>query len=192
MGCPELVANARSAAGVAATGPTGFGPATVVLVGAVVELESSSFPRRMSQITKVAATAIATIAPIRTLDRRAQPVSRGSLTRRKNRKSLGGRKPRTCARLTPVSPRLVTSKARPQARTTAAAQREGRRWRRRLTVSRGSRAPTWHLSDSAGLQSDSTRAVSSVGRAPARQAGGHWFEPSTAHSRSKSGPLLGP
>jgi hypothetical protein len=26
-----------------------------------------------------------------------------------------------------------------------------------------------------------TRAVSSVGRAPARQAGGHWFEPSTAH-----------
>ena len=27
-----------------------------------------------------------------------------------------------------------------------------------------------------------TRAVSSVGRAPARQAGGHWFEPSTAHS----------
>src|SRR6187455_756753 len=32
-----------------------------------------------------------------------------------------------------------------------------------------------------GLQSHSTRAVSSVGRAPARQAGGHWFEPSTAH-----------
>jgi murein DD-endopeptidase MepM/ murein hydrolase activator NlpD len=27
------------------------------------------------------------------------------------------------------------------------------------------------------------RAVSSVGRAPARQAGGHWFEPSTAHQR---------
>src|SRR5437879_7343556 len=26
-------------------------------------------------------------------------------------------------------------------------------------------------------------AVSSVGRAPARQAGGHWFEPSTAHTR---------
>ena len=26
-----------------------------------------------------------------------------------------------------------------------------------------------------------TRAVSSVGRAPARQAGGHWFEPGTAH-----------
>ena len=26
------------------------------------------------------------------------------------------------------------------------------------------------------------RAVSSVGRAPARQAGGHWFEPSTAHT----------
>ena len=32
-------------------------------------------------------------------------------------------------------------------------------------------------------------AVSSVGRAPARQAGGHWFEPSTAHKRKprKSG-----
>jgi hypothetical protein len=28
-------------------------------------------------------------------------------------------------------------------------------------------------------------AVSSVGRAPARQAGGHWFEPSTAHGLDK-------
>src|SRR6185312_7972402 len=28
------------------------------------------------------------------------------------------------------------------------------------------------------------RAVSSVGRAPARQAGGHWFEPSTAHPQA--------
>src|SRR6476646_1238654 len=33
--------------------------------------------------------------------------------------------------------------------------------------------PVW-LNHAAG-------AVSSVGRAPARQAGGHWFEPSTAH-----------
>ena len=31
--------------------------------------------------------------------------------------------------------------------------------------------------------SSSLRALSSVGRAPARQAGGHWFEPSSAHSR---------
>ena len=31
------------------------------------------------------------------------------------------------------------------------------------------------------LESAAARAVSSVGRAPARQAGGHWFEPSTAH-----------
>jgi hypothetical protein len=31
------------------------------------------------------------------------------------------------------------------------------------------------------LQSPRPGAVSSVGRAPARQAGGHWFEPSTAH-----------
>src|ERR1700752_1174920 len=30
---------------------------------------------------------------------------------------------------------------------------------------------------------DSFRAVSSVGRAPALQAGGHWFEPGTAHFR---------
>src|SRR3712207_8661684 len=29
------------------------------------------------------------------------------------------------------------------------------------------------------------RAISSAGRAPARQAGGHWFEPSIAHSRSE-------
>src|SRR4051794_4872278 len=32
------------------------------------------------------------------------------------------------------------------------------------------------------LQTGTPREVSSVGRAPARQAGGHWFEPSTAHS----------
>ena len=31
------------------------------------------------------------------------------------------------------------------------------------------------------LQNPVIGAVSSVGRAPARQAGGHWFEPSTAH-----------
>ena len=31
------------------------------------------------------------------------------------------------------------------------------------------------------LNSDACRAHSSVGRAPARQAGGHWFEPSCAH-----------
>src|SRR5439155_18037465 len=40
------------------------------------------------------------------------------------------------------------------------------------------------------------RAVSSVGRAPARQAGGHWFEPSTAHLRrncaSVRAPTVGP
>src|SRR5262249_28130541 len=37
-----------------------------------------------------------------------------------------------------------------------------------------------------------TGAVSSVGRAPARQAGGHWFEPSTAHTRKarKRGPFV--
>ena len=29
-----------------------------------------------------------------------------------------------------------------------------------------------------------SRAISSAGRAPARQAGGHWFEPSIAHSRT--------
>src|SRR5205085_660701 len=34
------------------------------------------------------------------------------------------------------------------------------------------------------LCSAAPRAVSSVGRAPARQAGGRWFEPSTAHPRS--------
>ena len=34
------------------------------------------------------------------------------------------------------------------------------------------------------LNCPATGAVSSVGRAPARQAGGHWFEPSTAHRKS--------
>ena len=38
----------------------------------------------------------------------------------------------------------------------------------------GGRAPSLRCRD--------PRAVSSVGRAPARQAGGHWFEPSTAHT----------
>ena len=33
-----------------------------------------------------------------------------------------------------------------------------------------------------------SRAVSSAGRAPARQAGGHWFEPSTAHQDSRPVP----
>jgi hypothetical protein len=37
------------------------------------------------------------------------------------------------------------------------------------------------LSQHKGLQMGHFWAVSSVGRAPARQAGGHWFEPSTAH-----------
>jgi hypothetical protein len=46
----------------------------------VVVLDESSFPRTTNQITKAAATASATTAPIRTLERRAYPVSRGSLT----------------------------------------------------------------------------------------------------------------
>src|SRR6185503_8892557 len=29
------------------------------------------------------------------------------------------------------------------------------------------------------------RAISSAGRAPARQAGGHWFEPSIAHRKAR-------
>ena len=45
----------------------------------------------------------------------------------------------------------------------------------RLQVQLGERLSSKNCSF-AGL-----RAVSSVGRAPARQAGGHWFEPSTAH-----------
>ena len=47
--------------------------------------------------------------------------------------------------------------------------------------------PARSLPDGRGTQSYTrrlSRAVSSAGRAPARQAGGHWFEPSTAHSRS--------
>ena len=34
------------------------------------------------------------------------------------------------------------------------------------------------------IDSDLVRAISSVGRAPPRQGGGHWFEPSIAHSDS--------
>ncbi len=44
-------------------------------------------------------------------------------------------------------------------------------------------APPTCLREPLGVQSR-PGAVSSVGRAPARQAGGHWFEPSTAHSRN--------
>jgi murein DD-endopeptidase MepM/ murein hydrolase activator NlpD len=42
--------------------------------------------------------------------------------------------------------------------------------------------PVDPFSSGARLHWPVPRAVSSVGRAPARQAGGHWFEPSTAHS----------
>src|SRR5579862_367531 len=49
----------------------------------------------------------------------------------------------------------------------------------RATYSPDRRAPQKH---SARLSP--ARAVSSVGRAPARQAGGHWFEPSTAHQKA--------
>jgi hypothetical protein len=46
-----------------------------------------------------------------------------------------------------------------------------------LSLSRSPRLGRQFASDRLGAR----RAVSSVGRAPARQAGGHWFEPSTAH-----------
>jgi hypothetical protein len=35
-----------------------------------------------------------------------------------------------------------------------------------------------------------SRAISSAGRAPSRQGGGHWFEPSIAHSRSADAAAL--
>ena len=83
-------AAARSLARVAAIGPIGLARAAVLVVCG--ELDESSFPRTMSQATKPAASAIATTAPIRTLERRAQPVSRGSLTWAEDRESFGGRK----------------------------------------------------------------------------------------------------
>src|SRR4029453_1816272 len=86
MGSLASAESARSAAGVAATGPIGRAVSFVGVV--VVVLDESSFPRTTSQITKAAATASVTTAPIRTLDRRAQPVSRGSLTLGKNRPSF--------------------------------------------------------------------------------------------------------
>src|SRR5213083_3311507 len=89
MGCLLFAESARSAAGEAAAGPIGCVASFVEVV--VVVLDELSFPRTMSQITKAAATASATTAPIRMLDRRAQPVSRGSLTPRKNRSPFGGR-----------------------------------------------------------------------------------------------------
>ena len=48
------------------------------------------------------------------------------------------------------------------------------------TASRASMPPP----RSADARIPAAGAVSSVGRAPARQAGGHWFEPSTAHPQS--------
>src|SRR5512132_3594640 len=89
MGCLAFAESARSAAGVAATGPIGRAASFVEVV--VVLLEEPSFPRTTSQMTKAAATASATTAPIRSLDRRAQPVSRGSRTPGKNRPYFGGR-----------------------------------------------------------------------------------------------------
>src|SRR5262245_60044218 len=89
MGRLDSAESARSLAGVAAVGPIGR-TASLVEV-AVAVLDESSSPRTTSQITKAAATASAITAPIRTLDRRAQPVSRGSLTPGKNRQCLGER-----------------------------------------------------------------------------------------------------
>ena len=40
----------------------------------------------------------------------------------------------------------------------------------------------------APLHLPSPRAISSAGRAPPRQGGGHWFEPSIAHSRTRGLP----
>ncbi len=53
---------------------------------------------------------------------------------------------------------------------------------RKQTPARGSDFVATTLSEGVwGRLRSRLRAVSSVGRAPARQAGGHWFEPSTAH-----------
>src|SRR6266545_2560185 len=104
MGCLAFAESSRSAAGVAAAGPIGRVASFVEVV--VLVPDESSLPRTTSQITKAAATASATTAPIRTLDRRAQPVSRGSLTLGKNRPSFGGRNRR---RRLPPSPTKLQS-----------------------------------------------------------------------------------
>src|SRR5262245_28231345 len=166
MGCLASAEATRSAAAVAATGPIGLTASVDVVV---FVLDESSFLRTTSQITKAAATASATTAPIRTLERRAQPVSRASLTQGKNRACLGGRK---------REPRVLlaaTAKPRRPVRTIVATAAKGGRGRRlgvRL-AGRACRQPRGY--------NRLARAVSSVGRAPARQAGRHWSEPSTAH-----------
>src|SRR5512133_1376721 len=76
MGWPTSDESARNAAGVAA-----MGPAAAVVVVCVALLDDSSFPRTNSKTTNAAASAIASTAPMRTLDRRAQPVSPCSLIR---------------------------------------------------------------------------------------------------------------
>src|SRR5262245_23045315 len=95
-GCPASSASARSRAVVAATGPR----AVVVCSGVELLLDESSLPRTSSHTTKAAARASATTAPIRTLDRRPQPVPRSSLTVGKDKLLPGahGREPRERAR----------------------------------------------------------------------------------------------
>src|SRR5581483_3051701 len=71
----------------------------------------------------------------------------------------------------------------------------------RLSSPEPPNAPSWYHFRAAMMSRDSrswestdpcrteySGAVSSVGRAPARQAGGHWFEPSTAHSCTTESP----
>src|SRR6476619_3325742 len=93
----------------------GFAVAAVVVP--FDELDESSFPRTRSQTTKPAARAIATTAPMRTLDRRAQPVSGASLTL--------GRIGRPSADATGCVPRSVEPAATP-ARDEATIRRPGR------------------------------------------------------------------
>ena len=101
--------------------------------------------------------------------------------------------------------RLVTSAGarRRQRRPSARSSRASRRWRTSSSSVR-SRTSSRHTTRSAarwtpppafepdcqghGPRSRYTRrlgALSSVGRAPARQAGGHWFEPSSAHRKPR-------
>ena len=82
------------------------------------------------------------------------------------------------ARLLPT-PRRTLHRAAPPS-VTSDALPEGRLESPTIALSRklGERSLLIRLKD---LQISMFWAVSSVGRAPARQAGGHWFEPSTAH-----------
>jgi hypothetical protein len=85
---------------------------------------------------------------------------------------VGGRRFRSAARALSAVPQPVRQRRRPESNRCT-----------RLCRPLRSHSATSPQRPSVPLLALRPRAISSAGRAPPRQGGGHWFEPSIAHSR---------